>query len=34
MPDQNTLLSSSAGNFDRVLIKEWNGREGTLRKWL
>lgn len=30
---QNTLLSTSAGNLLRMLIKEWKGSEGTLRKW-
>lgn len=31
---QNTRLSSSDGNFDRMLINEWKGSDGTLRKWL
>lgn len=33
-PDQNTRLSSSAGNLETMLMREWKGSEGTLRKWL
>lgn len=30
---QKTRLSTSEGNLLRMLINEWKGRDGTLRKW-
>lgn len=33
-PDQKTLLSSSEGILESMLMSEWKGKEGTFKKGL